>query len=116
VGSVAAVWRLGADSGALMEGMAPGRVPYAQEGCIAAVVSRPVVSTDTSDRCAYRVRIKFLLRIILASHTYSSNWACRQHPLKRLSSLGDQASLPESDTGPFYLALYGRVSGRRLLF
>jgi hypothetical protein len=62
-----------------MEGIAPGRVPYPQEGCSAAraVVSRGVVSTDTSEGCAYRVRIKFLLRIILFTHTYSSNWACR---------------------------------------
>jgi len=88
--------------------MASGRVLYAQEGCIAAVVSRPVVSTDTSEGCAYRVRIKFLLRIILASHTYCSNWVRRQHPLKQLSSLADQASLPESDTGPFYSA-FGRA-------
>ncbi len=68
------------------------------------MLGSPVVSTDTSEGCAYRVRIKFLIRIILASHTYSSNWACRRNPLKRLSSSADPARLPESDTGPFHLA------------
>jgi len=31
-----------------MEGISPGRVPYAQEDCSAAVLGRPVVGTDTS--------------------------------------------------------------------
>jgi hypothetical protein len=87
-------------------GLPLGTNPYAQVGCSAApaVVSRPVVSTDTIGGCAYRVRIKFLLSLIVPSDTYSNNWACRQNPFKGLSSLADQASLPESGTGPFHSA------------
>ena len=69
-----------------------GSIPYAQ-------------ATATSGGCAYRIRIKFLLRIIFNSDTYSSNWACRQHPRKRLSSSADHGNLPESDTGALYSAL-----------
>jgi len=88
-----------------MEGMSPGQESLCPRGCSAAVLGSSVVSTDTSEGCAYRVRIKFLFRIILTSDTYSSNWACRRNPLKRLSSSADPARLPESDTGPFHLAL-----------
>ena len=89
-----------------------GRNPYAQEGC---VVSCPVVITDTSEGCAYRVRIKFPLCIILTSDTYSDDWAFRQHPLKRLSSSADHDNLPESDTGPFYSALDWLATLREVL-
>jgi hypothetical protein len=61
--------------------------------------------TETGGGFAYRVRIKFRLRIILTSDTYSDDWAFRQHPLNRLSSSADHDNLPESDTGPFYSAL-----------